>query len=106
MKIALFLVGAGMLACVWGTGIAGDSHTRTILTVGAVILMAGVFAGAPIGAGHARERRARQDYQDLVAKVPVAKEAWEKAREESWTRFLIPFVVLAVLAAWWKGSRS
>jgi hypothetical protein len=105
VKKAWIAAGGLALACVWGCGLVDDEQTATWITIAAGIAVAGGAMGGLIGAGHTRERRAWTDYQELRAKVPVARRAWMAALGESLRRMMLPVAALAAALAWWKWGR-
>lgn len=105
MKKRYIVAGVAVLGCAWGTGIIHDRQVGTVAAIVGAILLAGGVLGGLAGAGHARERRAWADYQDVRAKLPIARRAWLHALQESAARYTLPAVIAAIVFAWWKGRR-
>ncbi|NUR59426.1 MAG: hypothetical protein HOV87_12270 [Catenulispora sp.] len=106
MKKLLWIVaGLAVIGCVWGCGLVDDQRLATVITIGAVVAVGGGLLGGLAGAGHARERRAWADYQDVRAKLPVARRAWLQALAESARRFVLPVAIAVAVLAWWRWGR-
>lgn len=100
------MAGLSLLACVYGTGSVHGHKAETVATIGGWVLLAGGVLGALIGAGHARERRAWQDYQDARTLVPETRRAWLAALGQSARRMTLPVVLAAVALLWaWEKGR-
>lgn len=98
--------GLVLLVCAYGTGFIHSRQALTAVTVGGWALLAGgVLYGGLVGAGHARERRAWQDYQEQRALVPVKRRLWLAALGVSARRWSLPVALLAAAVTyfWWKG---
>lgn len=102
----LAFAAVSVLGCLYGTGVIQARTVQITAAALAVALAAGVAYGALVGAGHAQERRAWQDYRHQRALVPVARRAWVTALGTSARRLVGPAVLAGVVALlWWRGSR-
>jgi hypothetical protein len=96
-----------VLGCLYRTGTVQAGTAQIAVAVLALALAAGIGYGALVGAGHARERRAWDDYQDLRARLPVARRAWLTALGVSARRLALPGLLVAgaLVLLWWRGQR-
>ncbi|MEV6967605.1 hypothetical protein AB0M47_21120 [Hamadaea sp. NPDC051192] len=104
-KFVMIAAGLAVIGCVWGCGLVRDQRLATVITVAAAAAVAASVLGGLAGAGHARERRAWADYQDVRAKLPVVRRAWLAALAESARRFVLPVAIAVAALAWWKWGR-
>lgn len=104
-RVLLVIVGAGLLALAYGTDLFDSPRTATAATVGGCVLVGGAVVGALVGAGHARERRAWDDYQDARDLVVARRRAWWQALKTSAWRMSGPAALVALVLLMWKGGR-